>query len=101
MRDLVYYMGLAAFLLTLNWYFLESERVDKAAELGRTQIAKLRMLSGLLLLNVIALNLWLAPVAAAGVLAAVVTGVEARWLRWSASLVVLGLKLIWDGLIGG
>jgi spermidine synthase len=35
----------------------------------------------------------LAPVAAAGVLAAVVTGIEARWLRWSASLAVLGIAV--------
>jgi spermidine synthase len=33
----------------------------------------------------------LAPVAAAGILAAVITGIEVRWLRWSASLVVLGV----------
>ncbi len=32
----------------------------------------------------------LAPVAAAGALAAVVVAVETRWLRWSASLAVLG-----------
>jgi len=36
----------------------------------------------------------LAPVAAAGVLAAVVSGIEARWLRWSASLAVLGVAVI-------
>ena len=35
----------------------------------------------------------LAPVAAAGVLAAVITGIEARWLRWSASLAVLGIAV--------
>ncbi len=32
----------------------------------------------------------LAPVAGAGILAAVVAGIETRWLRWSASALVLG-----------
>ena len=64
LRDLVYYVGLALFFLTLNGYFLESERLDHDSPGGRRQARKLFALVALVGLNVVALDLWLAPVTA-------------------------------------
>jgi ABC-2 type transport system permease protein len=62
LRDLVYYVGLAAFFLTLNWYFLELDRVDVRSAGGRPRARALALLVALAGVNVIACNVWLAPV---------------------------------------
>ena len=62
LRDLVYYVGLAAFFLTVNWYFLELDRVDVHSEGGRPRARALALLVALVGVNVIACNVWLAPV---------------------------------------
>jgi ABC-2 type transport system permease protein len=62
LRDLAYYLGLSAFFLSLNWYFLESERIDHRSDGGRSQTRQLQILIGLVGLNVVALGIWLAPV---------------------------------------
>ncbi len=67
LRDLVYYAGLGAFFLCLNWLFLEEERVDPGSSRGRTQRFALRTAVGLVAANVVAGNLWLAPVTRARV----------------------------------
>ena len=64
LRDLVYYGGLALFFLSLNWHFLELERIDTDSRAGRAQAGRLWLLMGLLALNVVALNVWLAPITA-------------------------------------
>jgi ABC-2 type transport system permease protein len=64
LRDLVYYGGLVVFFLSLNWLFLEEERIDSGSGAGRAQARKLRLLVGLVGLNVVALNVWLAPITA-------------------------------------
>ena len=63
LRDLAYYAGLSAFFLVLNWYFLESERIDHGSEDGARQTRALLVVTALVGLNVLALDLWLAPVA--------------------------------------
>ncbi|MBW2273054.1 MAG: Gldg family protein [Deltaproteobacteria bacterium] len=62
LRDLVYYVGLAAFFLTLNWYFLELDRVDVHSKGGRPRARALALLVLLAGVNVIACNVWLTPV---------------------------------------
>ncbi len=64
LRDLGYYVGLSVFFLALNWYFLESERIDRDAARGRGQARGLLLLVGLVGLNAIAFSIWLAPVTA-------------------------------------
>lgn len=64
-RDLAYYGSLTAFFLTLNAYFLESRRLDPGAKEGRNQMGMLTAAVTLTALNVVALNLWLAPVSLA------------------------------------
>jgi ABC-2 type transport system permease protein len=60
LRDLVYYGSIAVFFLVLNVHFLEAPRIDAAAQPERLRGRSL--LVGLVGANVVALNLWLAPV---------------------------------------
>jgi len=63
LRDLAYYVGLGVFFLGLNWYFLESERLDRDAPEGHRRARRLLALVALIGLNALALDLWLAPIA--------------------------------------
>jgi len=67
LRDIAYYAGLCAFFLALNLHFLEADRIDPGGEHGRRHARRLLVATGLVGLNVIALNVWLAPVSAARV----------------------------------
>ncbi len=62
LRDLAYYVGLTTFFLVLNWHFLELDRIDRGSEAGGRQARALALVTGLVGLNVVAANLWLAPV---------------------------------------
>jgi len=62
LRDLVYYAGLAAFFLTLNWLFLEDGRVDGGSAPGRARRVAQGTVVGLVAANVVAASFWLAPV---------------------------------------
>ncbi|MBW2382876.1 MAG: Gldg family protein [Deltaproteobacteria bacterium] len=64
LRDLAYYVGLGVFFLSLNAYFLEAERIDHGSERGRLHTRKLAGLVAGVGANVVALNLWLAPITA-------------------------------------
>lgn len=63
LRDLAYYVGLTFFFLVLNWHFLELDRIDRSGAAGRRQARALALVTALVGLNVLAANLWLAPVA--------------------------------------
>jgi len=67
LRDLVYYGGLAAFFLTLNWGFLERERMDADSEAGGHRARALGLWVAAVGVNVLLLDLWLAPVTLARV----------------------------------
>ena len=64
LRDLAYYVGLTAFFLSLNWYFLEVERLDRRAAGGQASARGIAALTALVGLNALALSVWLAPVGA-------------------------------------
>jgi ABC-2 type transport system permease protein len=65
LRDLVYYGALAAFFLALNVHFLDMKRLESNTASGRAR-ARVRWATiGLLALNAVALNVWLAPVTSA------------------------------------
>jgi len=59
LRDLAYYGSLTAFFLLLNMQFLESKRMDRTSNTGRSLMW---LATGLAALNALALNVWLAPV---------------------------------------
>jgi ABC-2 type transport system permease protein len=62
LRDLAYYVSIAAFFLVLNIYFLEARRFDTGSARGRSQQGSwilLLLLSGA---NAVALPVWLAPI---------------------------------------
>ncbi len=67
LRDLVYYAGLAIFFLGLNWLFLEQDRIDPGSASGRSRRLAQWTSVGLVGANVVAANLWLAPVTRARV----------------------------------
>jgi ABC-2 type transport system permease protein len=67
LRDLAYYVGLAAFFLCLNWLFLEQGRLDAGSEAGRARRLALWTLTLLVAGNVVASGLWLAPLTRARV----------------------------------
>ena len=62
LRDLTYYGSITTFFLVLNGYFLDKQRLDPGSERGASRRIALGMLVGLTGLNVIAANLWLAPI---------------------------------------
>ena len=62
LRDLVYYAGLAIFFLGLNWLFLEQDRVDPGSASGRARRLAQWTTVALVGANVLALDVWLAPV---------------------------------------
>lgn len=63
-RDLVYYGSLTAFFLVLNGYFLEAPRLDQGSPSGSARAWALRATVGLVGLNAVAANVWLAPITA-------------------------------------
>jgi ABC-2 type transport system permease protein len=65
LRDLFYYGSLCAFFVVLNIHFLEMKRRDTVTAVGRKRVALQRLAVLLTGLNVVAGNLWLAPVTAA------------------------------------
>lgn len=65
LRDLAYYVALAAFFLALNVHFLDMKRLDTGTVSG-LQRARARWATvALLALNAAALNVWLTPVTSA------------------------------------
>ena len=63
-RDLFYYGSLTVFFLLLNGYFLDRGRIDVQAAPGRAKASALHAMVALAAANVIAGNVWLAPVTA-------------------------------------
>lgn len=63
-RDLVYYVALTAFFLTLNVAFLEVDRLDADRGAGRDRALAWWTLTGLVGANAVAACVWLAPVTA-------------------------------------
>ena len=63
LRDLTYYVGLTLFFLVLNGAFLELDRVDADSSGGRRKRFLVSSVVGLVGLNVLAANIWLAPLA--------------------------------------
>ncbi len=61
-RDIAYYASVTTFFLVLNGVFLASERLDPGSSSGRRHTAALALSSVLVAFNVLALNMWLAPV---------------------------------------
>lgn len=61
-RDLFYYASLTTFFLLLNVHFLELKRLEGQPAEGRGKLRQLRLIVLLAGLNVVAGNLWLAPV---------------------------------------
>jgi len=64
MRDLAYYVGLTAFFLALNTFFVERQRLDTGSPHGRALYTRQITTVALVGLNVAALVVWLAPVTA-------------------------------------
>ncbi|MEE2755544.1 MAG: Gldg family protein [Myxococcota bacterium] len=64
-RDFFYYASLTVFFLVLNTYFLESKRMDGQPKDKESRGSSLRFGIVLTGLNVVAGNLWLAPVTSA------------------------------------
>lgn len=62
LRDATYYVSVTAFFLVLNGVFLEWERLDAQSVHGKVRSAALLGTVALVGLNVVAANLWLAPV---------------------------------------
>ena len=98
--DQLLWLGLSYVLLMLPFFFAancialtfmrfpEVLATTYASDLGG---AALGCAAVLWMLHVAAPGAVLAPVATAGIVAGVVTGVETRWLRWSVSVAVLGI----------
>ncbi len=61
LRDLVYYVSIAGFFLALNVYFLEAQRLDADGASGSAKNAAMVSALGLLALNVVFANTWMAP----------------------------------------
>ena len=61
-RDFFYYGSLTAFFLLVNGYFLERRRLDVLAKHGQDKANSLLLIIALAAANVVAGNLWLAPV---------------------------------------
>jgi ABC-2 type transport system permease protein len=64
LRDMFYYGSLSVFFLTLNAFFLEVQKVDWASKTGQRRLTAWLLTLLLTAGNVIAGNLWLAPVTA-------------------------------------
>ncbi|MFZ4736342.1 MAG: Gldg family protein [Bradymonadia bacterium] len=64
LRDLFYYASLTTFFLTVNGYFLEQKRLDRAEGVKNKRSAALVTLVAAAGANVLMGNLWLAPVSA-------------------------------------
>ncbi|MCA9547164.1 MAG: Gldg family protein, partial [Myxococcales bacterium] len=62
LRDLAYYGSLTAFFLALNVHFLELKRLESQPKDGESRRRPMTLAVALAALNVVALNLWLAPV---------------------------------------
>lgn len=62
LRDLFYYASLTTFFLLLNVHFLEMKRLEAQPVGGTNRARTLRLVVLLAGLNVVAANLWLAPV---------------------------------------
>ncbi len=67
LRDFVYYASIAVFALVQNRAFLEEDRVDADSPIGRRAWWSQQSLVGLVALNVVLANVWLAPVTGARV----------------------------------
>jgi ABC-2 type transport system permease protein len=65
LRDVVYYAGTATFFLLLNVEFLELKRAETSSSTARARSRARRWTLALTALNLLALNLWLAPLAGA------------------------------------
>lgn len=65
LRDLAYYGSLTVFFLLLNVHFLEMKRLDKQPAEGNSRRPAMLTTVALAGLNVLAVNLWLAPVTSA------------------------------------
>lgn len=65
LRDIFYYLSIAAFFVTLNIHFIDMKRLDMQQSQGKkrvfARVATVSLVAGNMLLG----NLWLAPVAAA------------------------------------
>lgn len=62
LRDLVYYASVSLFFVVLNVHFLDMKRRDVSTESGRQRAGKRWLAVGLAGLNLVAVNLWLAPI---------------------------------------
>ena len=62
LRDFIYYGSLTTFFLVLNVQFLEMKRTDMGTSAGRARAGVLVATGLLAMANVIAGNLWLAPI---------------------------------------
>lgn len=65
LRDLAYYGSLTAFFLLLNMHFLEAKRLDKQPAGANNPRPQMLITAALAALNVVAVNVWLAPVTSA------------------------------------
>ncbi|MCG3172886.1 MAG: hypothetical protein GMKNLPBB_01057 [Myxococcota bacterium] len=64
LRDIFYYLSITGAFLTLNTYALESKRLDRNVS-GERGLLGRRVLAGLVALNLLLPNLWIAPASAA------------------------------------
>ena len=63
-RDLVYYGGIAVVALTLNVLTIDRTRLDRTSAKGSKRALHFSLVTGLVAVNVVLANLWLAPVSA-------------------------------------
>ncbi len=64
LRDFFYYLSIAAFFVVVNIHFLEQKRQDTVSKNSRARVRTRWLTVGLAGLNVVAVNLWMAPVTA-------------------------------------
>ncbi len=67
LRDLTYYGSITVFFLVLNAYFLDLQRLDPGSRAGSSRRIALGMLVALTGMNVLAANVWMAPITQARV----------------------------------
>ena len=65
LRAIVYYASIAGFFLLLNVEFLDLKRLETSTATGRSRTLARWLTIALAAANVVALNVWLAPVAGA------------------------------------